>query len=79
MTSIHGHQVLTMIQENRYVDEQALLAAMAHAFGPEARFHTCSASQMTAQQLVDFLKAKGKFHTVSEGYLSINADRICSH
>ena len=39
----------------------SLRAAIASRFGAEARFHTCSASEMDADALIDFLARRGKF------------------
>ena len=54
MTSIHGHEVLTMMLSNGQswtIDR--LVAAIDEKFGREARFHTCSQEGMTARELVD--------------------------
>ncbi|WP_392566776.1 YecH family protein [Utexia brackfieldae] len=79
MTSIHGHEVLAMMQAQSYADEQSLLAAINAKFGADATFHTCSKSAMNAAQLIAFLKAKGKFKTVAEDHFTVNPDRICHH
>ena len=47
-------------------------------FGPDARFHTCSAADMTVDQLIDFLAQRGKFIEDGDGF-STAADRICGH
>ncbi|EHC41325.1 protein YecH, partial [Salmonella enterica subsp. enterica serovar Alachua str. R6-377] len=47
-------------------------------FGERARFHTCSASDMTAAELVAFLAAKGKFIAVEDGF-STHESKICRH
>lgn len=51
---------------------------MAERFGAEARFHTCSASEMDAEALIDFLAARGKFIDSAEGFQT-RADKICNH
>lgn len=50
--SIHGHDVLNMMIESgeRYTEE-SLVEAIHARFGEAARFHTCSASEMTAAEL----------------------------
>ncbi|EDU0172724.1 YecH family protein, partial [Salmonella enterica] len=53
-------------------------AAIKARFGERARFHTCSASDMTAAELVAFLAAKGKFIAVEDGF-STHESKICRH
>ena len=51
-TQIHGHDVLDMMTASGATYTRASLAAAIHAkFGPDARYHTCSAEGMTAEQL----------------------------
>lgn len=56
----HGHEVLAMMQGHSYT-EKSLLEAIIEKFGAEDRFYTCSAENLTAQGLIDFLKEHGKF------------------
>lgn len=79
MASIHGHEVLNMMLESgeRY-SEKSLEAAICSRFGNEARFHTCSAEDMTAAQLVAFLASRGKFIPAEEGF-STHESKICRH
>lgn len=79
MASVHGHDVLTMmIDSGEQYTEQSLVAAIIGRFGEEARFHTCSASEMTAAELVAFLAAKGKFIPQETGF-STHESKICKH
>jgi len=79
MASIHGHDVLTMmIESGEQYTEASLIAAITARFGDEARFHTCSASEMTAAQLVAFLAARGKFIPLEAGF-STHESKICRH
>ncbi|EHC90402.1 protein YecH [Salmonella enterica subsp. enterica serovar Senftenberg str. A4-543] len=84
MDSIHGHEVLNMMIESgeQYTHtslEAAIKARFVEArFGERARFHTCSASDMTAAELVAFLAAKGKFIAVEDGF-STHESKICRH
>ncbi|MFY9995355.1 MAG: YecH family metal-binding protein [Leclercia sp.] len=79
MTSVHGHDVLTMmIDSDEQYTEQRLIAAITARFGEEARFHTCSASDLTAAELVAFLAARGKFIPLEEGF-STHESKICRH
>lgn len=59
--SIHGHHVLKLIREhNQPVTKAELLQAMTRHFGTDSRFHTCSAEDLEAGQLVDLFLNKGK-------------------
>ncbi|EMW2191558.1 YecH family metal-binding protein [Enterobacter hormaechei] len=79
MMSIHGHDVLNMMIESgeRYTKE-SLVEAIHARFGEAARFHTCSASEMTAAELVAFLAARGKFIPAADGF-STYESKICRH
>ncbi|MBF4180787.1 YecH family metal-binding protein [Lelliottia nimipressuralis] len=79
MTSIHGHDVLNMmIESGEQYTEQSLVQAIDSRFGNNARFHTCSAENMTAAELVAFLAARGKFIPADEGF-STHVSKICRH
>lgn len=79
MTSIHGHDVLNMmIESGEQYTEQSLVQAIDSRFGNNARFHTCSAENMTAAELVAFLAARGKFIPAEEGF-STHVSKICRH
>lgn len=79
MESIHGHDVIAMIQAAGHpFTREGLMAAIGERFGAEARFHTCSAENMTAAGLVEFLAAKGKFLVCDDG-LTIDPARVCQH
>ncbi|WP_347113424.1 YecH family metal-binding protein [Leclercia sp. S52] len=79
MASIHGHDVLTMmIDSGAQYTEESLVAAIIARFGEEARFHTCSAAEMTAAELVAFLAARGKFIPLDSGF-STHESKICRH
>ncbi|AXM03395.1 MULTISPECIES: YecH family metal-binding protein [Escherichia] len=79
MSSIHGHEVLNMmIESGEQYSEASLEAAIKAKFGEQARFHTCSASEMTAAELVAFLAAKGKFIPLVDGFTT-DESKICRH
>ncbi|WP_437891330.1 YecH family metal-binding protein [Phytobacter sp. V91] len=79
MASIHGHEVLNMMLESaEQYSEKSLVEAINQRFGGEARFHTCSASEMTAAELVTFLAARGKFIPAQDGF-STHESKICQH
>ena len=59
MPSIHGHEVLQMmISSDESYTVATLEAAIIARFGKEARFHTCSAENLSAAELVAFLQKK---------------------
>lgn len=74
---IHGHEVLHMMEGNRYTEE-SLVKAINDRFGTEERFYTCSAENMTAVELVEFLKDRGKFMPMEEGF-TVDTSTICNH
>jgi probable metal-binding protein len=67
-----------MLESAQAYDEDRLEAAIHARFGPEARFCTCSASGMTARELIAFLAARGKFVPAPEGF-STDPSKVCDH
>lgn len=66
--SIHGHQVMEMMaQSEKSYTTSALKLAIADKFGEEARFHTCMGSDLTADDLIEFLASKGKLVASTDG------------
>ncbi|MDF3827386.1 MULTISPECIES: YecH family metal-binding protein [unclassified Pseudocitrobacter] len=79
MESIHGHEVLNMmIASGESYSTESLVAAIESRFGESARFHTCSAENMCAAELVAFLEKKGKFIPVDAGFTTAES-KICRH
>ena len=77
--SIHGHDVMHMMLESETpFTRETLKTAMAERFGAEAKFHTCSATDMNAEELIDFLAARGKFVDSGCGFNTAE-DKICNH
>lgn len=77
--SIHGHQVMEMMLEaNQQFSRESLKQAIDSKFGVGATFHTCSASDMNAEALIDFLAARGKFIETETGFNTAK-DKICNH
>ena len=78
-TPVHGHEVMQMMLElNRSFTRETLRDAILERFGKEARFFTCSAQDMTADELIHFLAQRGKFVERENGF-STEPDRICQH
>lgn len=79
ITQVHGHEVMQMmLEQNRLFTRDSLREAINARFGGETRFFTCSAQGMTADQLIDFLAARGKFVGHESGF-STEPHRICQH
>lgn len=79
MSSIHGHEVLhMMINADRPFTTETLIAAIDSRFGADARFHTCSAHDMSAAELVQFLADKGKFIAQDNGFTT-HESKVCRH
>ncbi|MCX6878257.1 MAG: YecH family protein [Verrucomicrobia bacterium] len=79
MESIHGHDVIHMVQQAEHAFSRAeLVTAIQEKFGSGARFHTCSAEGMTAAELVEFLVTRGKF-SGPDSALALDASRVCQH
>jgi probable metal-binding protein len=56
-----------------------LIREIGAKFGEAARFHTCSAENMTAGELVGFLIARGKFQSSDDQALTLDPSSICRH
>jgi len=79
MKNVHGHEVMEMMAATgRSYTRPELVAAIHAQFGAETRFHTCSAEQLTAEALIDFLESRGKF-VHSDAGLAIPSENICQH
>jgi len=77
--SIHGHEVMQMMVDSAQTfTRESLKAAMVARFGAEARFYTCSAENMTADSLIEFLAQKGKFIEQESGFSTVQ-EKICQH
>lgn len=76
--SIHGRNVLNLVKEySEAVKREALNKHLEETFGRDARFHTCSAQDMTASQLLDMFLEKGKLEETSEGIRHLGCQ--CKH
>lgn len=68
-----------MMEGNSYASARELVAAIEARFGAGERFYTCSASGMTASELVAFLEERGKFMAAEGGGVTVDASKICKH
>jgi probable metal-binding protein len=79
MEQMHGHVVMQMmLQSGKAYTRASLLADIVANFGPNARFYTCSAENLSPEGLVDFLQAKGKFVPHEDGFQT-SPDLMCNH
>lgn len=79
LNSIHGHEVMHMMLElGGTFTRESLKLAIDERFGASARFHTCSAQDMDAETLIEFLRQRGKFVEDGDGF-NTEAERICNH
>lgn len=78
--SVHGHEVMHfMLEQGGSFIRESLAAAVVAHFGADTRFHTCSAQEMTAEQLIELLARKGKFVEDENGFFNTQPDKICNH
>ena len=77
MEQLHAHEVLHMMEGNSY-SEASLKEAIVKTFGEDQRFYTCSADNMEVDELIGFLKRKGKFMPAGEEF-TVDISKVCSH
>ena len=76
---IHGHKVIEMmVNSGQVFTRNSLKTAIIGQFGAEARYYTCTAANLDAGELIEFLAQHGKFADVAGGF-SINQNRVCQH
>ncbi len=76
---IHGHEVMEMMMASGVAyTRSSLRAAIIDRFGEDARFYTCSAENMTAEELIEFLEERGKFVDHDGGFTTAR-DKVCNH
>ena len=79
MNQIHGHEVMQMMVEAQTAySVESLKAAIIGKFGADARFYTCSADNLTADELIRLLAQRGKFVAQADGFTT-SPDKICNH
>lgn len=77
--NVHGHEVLRLVHEAATPPTRAELATeLTRRYGPEARFRTCSAADMTSEEILSFLLTRGKL-VEHQGRLATDPARICNH
>jgi len=75
----HGHEILHMMEGNTYENKESLIKAIIDKFGAEELFYTCSAEDLSAEELVDFLYERNKFRVTENGNFTVNTSQICDH
>lgn len=76
---VHGHEVIAMmIAAEAPYSRESLAAAIRQKFGATTRFFTCSADNLTAEELVAFLEERGKFIPQAGGF-TVDPARVCQH
>jgi len=76
---IHGHEVMRMmLASGDTYTRSSLRSTIVGKFGEDARFYTCSAEQMTAEELIVFLEDRGKFVRRDGGFTTA-PERVCDH
>ena len=76
---IHGHEVLEMMIESGHTfSNESLQAAIHTKFGTDARFYICSGGNMTSDELIEALWAKGKFTGTTESFV-FDPENRCNH
>lgn len=77
MEQLHAHEVLHMMEGNSYT-ESSLKEAIINTFGQDQRFYACSADGMNVDELIEFLKYKGKFMPSDDGF-TVDVTKVCNH
>ncbi|MFV0419544.1 MAG: YecH family metal-binding protein [Dysgonomonas sp.] len=77
MEQIHAHEVLHMMEGNSYT-ESSLRESIIEQFGEDQRFYACSSDDMDADDLIEFLKRKGKFMPLNDGF-TVDKSKVCNH
>ena len=77
MEQLHAHEVLHMMEGNSYT-EASLKEAIVEKFGKDQLFYACSAENMNVDALIEFLKQKGKFMPLNDGY-TVDVTKVCNH
>lgn len=77
MEQIHAHEVLHMMEGNNYT-EASLIEAIKERFGENQTFYACSAENMSIDELIIFLKNKGKFMPSNSGF-TVDITKVCNH
>ncbi|MFI5380782.1 MAG: YecH family metal-binding protein [Tepidisphaerales bacterium] len=76
--NVHGHAILHMVHDApRPFTRDALRAEVLHRYGSDARFCTCSSSEMSFDELLVFLLLRGKL-VEQGGLIGADISQLCS-
>lgn len=79
MNQVHGHEVMNMMMESKKIyTRESLIEEIHQKFGQDLRFFTCSSEGLTPEELIDFLRSRGKFTEKSDGFCMVPED-MCRH
>ena len=79
-TTFHIHEVMNMLaEETSALGLGEILQRMTVAFGPEARFESCSQSGMNPEQAIQFLLMRQKIAEVEPNKFALNTHNTCGH
>ena len=75
----HGHEIMELVAKYPEGIEVATLTdIVAHEFGTDARFFTCSAENMSLPELLTFLVERDKFQ-LRDGLVFPGTSPACNH
>ncbi len=67
-----------MIESGKTYTRESLVKDITARFGAHTRFCTCTAENMTAPELVEFLDTRGKLLPRQDGFQT-SPDLMCGH
>ncbi len=73
MSEFHGHAVIDFLRQHSC----SLVSLKAH-YAPDDRFHTCKLSDLTLDELIEFLLKANKL-SLNDEKLTVNDSEICNH
>ena len=76
-SSIHGHEVLHLVEQHPGLSLKDLKSLAEVTFGIGAQYHTCHSEGMNLEDLLDFLCSRRKIEE-KEGQLFLVRQNICS-
>lgn len=76
METVHGLEVIKWVADHGPQEKSALLSNLREHFGATTEFHTCSATELPLEVLVDFFVQNGKLSDTA-GNIGVPADFAC--
>ena len=76
---IHGHEIINLVFDHpEGIEIEHLTTLVANTYGADARYYTCSAEDLTLQELLSFLADRDKVQLV-EGKVFPGGAPACNH